>query len=377
MRGSTIPLILAAVMALWPPISGGCLSAQVLGPESQFLLEVRIEGGPRSLVPARSEGSRILLGMQAVLGLAGIEVIQDEGAGPLRAVLHPRETELLIDPEAGIIRRSGVETSFLADEGFWQEGELFLATELVELLLEVRLIANLSDQLVLIRGGEDLPAVRELERQRRAGQLSLGPGTISTAGMVPATSPTLFGGATLDWSVAFGTYSSTGVQEFSSRFQGARLGFGAAVLGGSLEVFYQRNGGYSNVAGTDRSEYSWFRAWPRNRWVRQIRLGDVSRTGPLGRSFRGASISNVPFIRPTHFATAQLFENLPEGWEAELYRGDRYLDSRPPLPGGGFSFQLPTQLGFNPYRVLAYGPNGQVQEFDRTFFVYQERLPAG
>ena len=97
----------------------------------------------------------------------------------------------------------------------------------------------------------------------------------------------------------------------------------------------------------------------------------------FGRFFRGASVSNVPFVRPTRFASNVVGGDVPAGWEVELYRGEQLLDRGMVGPDGEIEFRAPTQFGFNPYRLLAYGPNGQRAELDRAFFVFNERLPAG
>src|SRR5439155_23762087 len=75
------------------------------------------------------------------------------------------------------------------------------------------------------------------------------------------------------------------------------FGLGADVGGGSLEMLGQSVG--PDEQGRVHLDASWTGVWRENRWVKQLRLGDVASTGPRSRALEGVAITNAPFIRPS------------------------------------------------------------------------------
>ena len=67
--------------------------------------------------------------------------------------------------------------------------------------------------------------------------------------------------------------------------------------------------------------------------------------------------------------------HLGPGWEVEAYRGGRLVafDSVDGL--GQFSIDVPVQYGENPVDFIAYGPFGEVREFNQTYRIVGNVLP--
>lgn len=111
-------------------------------------------------------------------------------------------------------------------------------------------------------------------------------------------------------------------------------------------------------------------------------LGDVTGTFfPLaggGQMGRGVTVRNTPynFVRdPDNF----LVEGYaPAGWDVEIYQDQRLLDFQTVPSDGRYSFEtLPLREGFNLFRIVLYGPNGEREErFDR-FYLGQNMLDKG
>jgi hypothetical protein len=108
----------------------------------------------------------------------------------------------------------------------------------------------------------------------------------------------------------------------------------------------------------------------------QARIGDGLTGGPRPRSVRGLSLTNTPFLRQSHFDDLPFAGALGPGWQIEAYRGGRLLalDSADAL--GRFSLDLPVEYGENPVDFVAYGPFGEIREFNRTYRVAGDALPA-
>ena len=95
-------------------------------------------------------------------------------------------------------------------------------------------------------------------------------------------------------------------------------------------------------------------------------LGDVATNatalGIQSTAGRGAFVTNRPLNRPASFDRTVFRGDLPDGWDAELYRNDQliaYVQSR---GDGRFEF-LDVQLlyGQNRFEVVLYGPQGQIR----------------
>jgi hypothetical protein len=362
---------------VWPWLSLVPLAGQVPLDATDLLMEVRIEGGPSGVVQALLSGSTVLVDAQGLLELAGVAVDEVADGASISATLYPEGLTLWVDTRLGLLDRDGRQVQFLSDQAAWSEGRLFLDVALLGALLDVDLSASVTQQLVAVRRGENLPAVREAARRRRARALGRAAGRDAPLPPVSAETGTHFGGAVVDWSLSLGTFSTSNLGGFSSSLRSGRVGVGMNVLGGSGVVAYNHFGGTGSYSGIDNFEWRWTRAWPQNGWVRQVQLGRVQGTGPLRRMLRGGVITNVPFVRPAAFLAEQLTGNLPPGWEVELYRGPTLMEAVTPAPGGRYAFSVPLDYGFNPYRVVAYGPSGEVRSFDRSFDVFRGRLPTG
>lgn len=109
-------------------------------------------------------------------------------------------------------------------------------------------------------------------------------------------------------------------------------------------------------------------------------LGDVATNatalGIQTTTGRGAFVTNRPLNRPTSFDRTVFRGELPDGWEAELYRNDQliaYVQSR---GDGRFEF-LDVQLSYgqNRFEVVLYGPQGQVRRETKMIPVGLDSIP--
>lgn len=111
-------------------------------------------------------------------------------------------------------------------------------------------------------------------------------------------------------------------------------------------------------------------------------LGDIT-SAPLGMGLastagRGAYISNAPLERAAIFDTIDLRGDLPDGYEAELYRNDLLIDSTRSAQNGQYLFlHVPVEFGLNLFRIVLYGPQGQRREIVRQISVGDGRLAKG
>ena len=109
-------------------------------------------------------------------------------------------------------------------------------------------------------------------------------------------------------------------------------------------------------------------------------LGDVAtNTTPLGiqtTAGRGAFITNRPLNRPASFDRTVFRGELPDGWDAELYRNEQLIGYVQSRGDGRYEF-LDVQLlyGQNRFEVVLYGPQGQVRRDVKMIPVGLDSIP--
>lgn len=82
----------------------------------------------------------------------------------------------------------------------------------------------------------------------------------------------------------------------------------------------------------------------------------------------GAFISNIDLERPDQFDQTNFVGNSQPGWEVELYRNGELLEFQVVGSDGRYAFNDITVLyGNNNFKIMSYGPQGQVNEESKTY----------
>ncbi len=116
--------------------------------------------------------------------------------------------------------------------------------------------------------------------------------------------------------------------------------------------------------------------------ITQFSIGDVSSAGNGfiggGAAGRGISLSTFPLQLADEYDRTSLRGDLPDGWEAELYRNGSLISYQPPSGDGRYEFtDVPVFFGANKFRVVLYGPQGQRRDIERTIDTGQIVTPRG
>jgi hypothetical protein len=333
------------------------------------VIELRIGRISAATVQAYRVRSEVLLPLSQFFQLAEIRhrITPD---GRLEAVVDPGNVRILIDPRRDSMeygnRRVPIEREFLRADVPPALPELYLGSERLCDLLGVMFAVDWSDLSATVVDPSGLPIAHRLRREAaREAYLR------HADGMRPDV---MLGLQHPSWDGIVADYSL--FAPFDDLVAGSRYGFGlgADVAGGSFEMLGQSVG--PAELGQVHLDASWTGVWRDNLWVKQLRLGDVASTGPRSRALEGVAITNAPFVRPSLVGALRYAGSLEPGWSVEAYRGGELVAYDSADPSGSFSIDLPVRYGENPVDFVAYGPFGEIREFNRTYRVSNELLPA-
>jgi hypothetical protein len=316
-------------------------------------------------VEALRVGREVLLPLSIVAELAEIRYQRIPPANA-ELVLEPGARRAVSDPATTEIRFGDTTLALTPADRIVRDGEHYLSTHVLGALLRTTFAVNWADLSVALLDADSLPVGRRLARDRALAALRHG-ATGATPDLALGLERVRWDGLVLDYSALMPANDLFGGGAYSA-------GLGLNFLGGSLETGLASAG--PARGGRARLDASWTGVWRDQRWLSQARVGDGLATGPRPRSVRGLSLTNAPFLRQSFFDALPFAGALGPGWQIEAYRGGRLLalDSADAL--GRFSLDLPVEYGENPVDFVAYGPFGEIREFNRTYRVAGDALPA-
>ena len=361
-RAGACGLALIALAAIAEPAA-----AQQDTTLAPLLVELRIDRGRSRVSQALSRDSIVLVPLGDFLELAGLPAPDVEAGTAVRGWIEPRHVSFVIDTRARHVARGGQRDTLRAEDVAWQDGALFVSAGVLDRVFAVRAQMMWSELTLLVADADSLPSVRRAGRllRREAWMSYVPPPAAESLLSLPRA---WADGAVLDWAVS-GTMP--GVDDNA----GLRLGLGAQLLGGGVEIQHQSSRIPRGWQST--TTWSWLRAFPGGAAVRQLRAGETMTDGLRPRSVRGAVVSNAPYLRPALYGVDYVRGVLPIGWEAELYQGGRLVSYATLDSLTTFALGLPLVYGANAMEQVVYGPGGEVLRTAREFYVPQERLARG
>jgi hypothetical protein len=374
-----------ALVLFWLIAAGGFAAnvPPVERPDSEvLLLAVRVEGRVLAdALPAYSvAGGGVLLPLGELCRLLGVAVSVDLERGTAAGTILTAARPFSLDLAAGSVRIAGKSQPLIAGEQELHADDLYVDMRRIGAWLPVDLDLDRGAGALTVHPREPLPSLVQENRERAAGLALAGASGGGTAAFPSVPNRySLFGSPFLDQTVRI-TSEAGGAgrqtrMDFSTYLTGDLLFLeSSAYLAGT-------DGGFSDARITlGRSDPDGQLLGPLH--ARQFALGDVYDPGldllSVGRSGTGAFVSNFPLDQPTQFDRNTFRGELPPGWQLELYRGETLLDFRASAPDGRYEIaDVPLLAGFNAFRLVFYGPQGQRREELRSFNVGASLAPAG
>ena len=356
--------LVAVVLAVAAAPSGAV--AQDRPAAEPVLLELALGRIASRTVPAYRVREEALVPLTAFLDMAELVVLRHTG-GILETVIQPGNVPFVLDPASRSLK-VGSERRTLADsEMVAADGEVFVATGVLARVLALEWAVSWPDLEVAVLDPGNLPLARRLRRESYLrSRLAQSENPAYSAMRLGLERPGVKG-LIFDYSILTPTTSVVDGGAYSTTL-------GLDILGGSFGAGLQSQNGAGRAP---RADVSWTGIWRDNPILASLQLGDGISSGPRSRTLRGISLSNSPYVRPTTLGNVPFGGQLGPGWTVEAYRGGRLVGFDSVNSLGQFSFDVPVQYGENPVDFVAYGPFGEVREFNRTYRVRTEGLPAG
>ncbi len=333
----------------------------------QAVVEINIDGGPKQVVPAVSYNSTMLVPLRTFLEMGELQLDEYVADSSATVMVQPGDIPVRFHPDSGLLTRGDSLLTLEPMEAVWWDGELYVATEVLDRAFGVATSMDWTNLTVLVGRVSALPVIRRARRERRHELLTRPePPPLPPLSTRPPES--IADGAVFEWSM---TTPTDGTADDLTLV----TGLGAKFYGGSVELRHQLR----NARGPAASDLrlSWTRAWPHRDWIRQVGIGDVRSSGLRAKLIRGLTVTNAPFIRSSEFDVEQVLGRLPAGWEVELYEGGRLRGYDEVDALGVFRLPIHLRYGQNPYELVLYGPTGEVIRERRTIRVPYSRIPAG
>lgn len=253
------------------------------------------------------------------------------------------------------------------------EDRAYLRSNLYEEIFGLECQFDFRALSVKLRTTLELPAIRELLRERLRANLKKLTDSVRYDRRIPRRRLLLNGGM-FDW-----TYFST-FNQAASPSHTAILQLGGELAGGDASV---------GVTATTQHRLTW-RDIPAtwhyvadensyNDLFSQAYVGHIgsSLPFPYGYNALGAQITNIPPIYRKSFGIYRISDRTDPDWSIELYVNNQLVDFVKADGSGDYSFEIPLSYGRTDVTLRFYGPWGEERWVERKIQVPYSFLPPG
>ncbi|MEM9233176.1 MAG: hypothetical protein AAGA69_02935, partial [Pseudomonadota bacterium] len=235
---------------------------------------------------------------------------------------------------------------------------------------------DISNAVINVSGRVPLPVEERAARKKRQASLGTSSQTPPSLENAPLPAYQLLGAPTVDISL-----------EVEAGDDGAKLAGDVLATGDVLGLSAEMLTAFDDANGIKGVRGRLGRRNPRGilkngPLFTQALIGDIStpasRLSARSEAGRGIFLSSRELDRPDEFDRTTLRGELQSGWEVELYRNNILLNFQQSRGDGRYEFvDVPILFGRNSFKLIFYGPQGQVKEVIRDVFVGDSLLKPG
>ena len=263
----------------------------------------------------------------------------------------------------------GTAYNFEFDDFRIGEMDYFASPRVFEEVFGMEFTVNMNTLTLSLESSHTMPVEEAAERQR-ARQL------IEAREVTREYYPLEFDRNRRVMGIGFADYTISGSFSQDNPNMNYSLIGGAEVLGGDIQGSVI--GSWSGEDHRVRTSNLRWRYVVRDKpWFSTFQAGQMSTTGLVNRSIRGASISNDP-IEPRRIYESYIVDgNTEPDSEVELFLNNRLIDFRRADASGYYRFEFPLTYGTTKLTINIYTPSGEVRTIDRRVQIPFTFLPPG
>jgi hypothetical protein len=365
--------------ALWAAALAACLAMGHIAPtEAAEELIVAVDFGRdvgiEDLIVLQ-EGEQIYLPL-AEFAAKILVPLQTDGNGVVSGTVTTTETGFAIDHGGKRITIDGETEPLGSADVLSSGGELYLAPHLIEKLVPVSIEFDFSSMFIRVKADGPLPIhVRRRQEQLRERILEAKADAIEP--LMRDIPYVLFSPPTGDVNIQPDWSKSAGPGLSYDALLGAEIGYLTSQLyvrGDDKDhltearVRFGREHPAGGVFGVDGLTQAW--------------AGDVRQPvqaliggGGIGR---GVLVSTFPLDRPDTYQDTTIDGDAQPGWDVELYQNSLLVEVQRVGRDGRYVFEnVPLFYGINQFRLVFYGPQGQLREEERTVTIGGQLITPG
>jgi hypothetical protein len=347
------------------------------------ILEMRVEQYRLEDVLATYQRKDMLLvPMGALAEILDLAVDVNPGDGTAQGFMFKEDNTIYLDTSRNEVTISGNTQSYNGQLVYVLDDDIYVDANLLARWFDISIDADLFSSTVKIRSEEPFPFIIRMEREERIAK---------TRARLAAEQPY--------YPHHYEPYDMWNIPFIDQTFEGTRR----QGDGQSTNTFRSTTYATTDLLGMESSLYMFLadddslndyrftlgKKDPESELLGFARateytLGHITEpriknlTVP-GEQEPGALVSNFALGRQAEYDRQRFRGNLLPGWEVELYQNDRLIGYQSePVEDGQYDFtDIPLLYGRNYFRLVFYGPQGQVREQEEYYEVGQSLTKKG
>ncbi|WP_155735528.1 SpaA isopeptide-forming pilin-related protein [Pseudoalteromonas luteoviolacea] len=341
----------------------------------ELFFSLYIEDHYLSEVFAVKSDDSVLLELQSLFSALDFAIVADDSKQQYTGWYIDEAQHFELDLVKRRVNLSGQIATFTAQKVRIRDGELYVEAAVVAKWFRLQFDIDYQDLKILLHSEQPLPVELRIARQNR----HFSEGLSTQTPVLPwketpyqAWSPPL-----IDIQTSLVTTNNN--ESYAS----------VSLLGSQDVAFWNANYFLNGRSGEWVSESRFSFTREEEQGVRMgpievthIEVGDVleTRIGGTHRATysRGVRVSNRPLYKQVDTQTIRISGVIQVGWDVELYHNGIMIDQRLNVQSGVYNFDLvELYFGSNEFELIMYGPQGQVLQDSRSYYVAGGNLSKG
>ncbi len=346
------------------------------------ILEIRVDQYRLEDVLAAYQYKDIMIiPLGAIAEILDIALDVNPGDGTAQGFVFNESNTVYLDTSRNEITLKGVTQSYDPNLVFVLDDDIYLAASLFPKWFDISLDIDLFSSIVKIRSSQPFPFIVKMQREERIAR------TRTRLASEQPYYPHHYEPYDI-WNIPFvdQTFDATrrqGESQSTNTFRSTTFAT-ADLLGMSSSLYMflsddNRLNDYRFTLGKKDPEGELLGFASSTEYalghITEPRIKNI--TIP-GNQEPGALIGNFKLSRQDVYDTQRFRGNLLPGWEVELYRNDQLIGYQSTAVDGQYDFQdVALLFGRNYFRLVFYGPQGQVREQEQFFQLGQALTKKG